>query len=284
MKPRLFLFLFLFPVLAFAAGGNKPILPWLTPSQLAGFKTVSITMRTNHNDSGGIFFPSIETSDQEKELTEVTLKLSAPPQEAFKPLFPDEEPSLACSAYFIVTDGNYNVLIHTLLFNTWNVPKEHQKREFSVNIASDMLEHAYITLHWEKNRNDTFRIVSLEPVKAQAVDNAIDLTGANADSFRSNLGHTVTLRGRLEQGVQGPCLFEATPTNVVFYVMPDRPSSGHFSYPEKWVGLTHEQVRLTGELKFQSFDRSKTGSFDQIPPDYFYMVLQRTSIDRIESK
>jgi hypothetical protein len=119
---------------------------------------------------------------------------------------------------------------------------------------------------------------------AQAADTPTDLTGADASKFRSELGHTVSIRGRLESGMQGPCLFGATPTNVVFYVIVEMPPSGSYSYPEIWARLMHQQVRLTGELRFRSFDRSKVGPLDQIPPDYYFMVLQRTRIEHIELK
>ena len=94
----------------------------------------------------------------------------------------------------------------------------------------------------------------------------------------------VCLRGRLEEGMQGPCLFGATPENVVFYVIQEMPSSGRYSDPKSWASLMHQQVRLTGELKFRSFDRSKAGPLDQVPPDYYYFVLQSASIERVESK
>ena len=119
---------------------------------------------------------------------------------------------------------------------------------------------------------------------ARAGDKPVDLTGADAHKFKLQLGHTVSLRGRIEQGMQGPCLFGSTPTNVVFYVIPDMPANGVYSYPDAWTRLMHQQVRITGELKFRSFDRSKVAPLDQIPPDYYYMVLQRTLIERVESK
>ena len=118
----------------------------------------------------------------------------------------------------------------------------------------------------------------------QAVDKPIDLTGTEARKFKAQLGQTVTLRGRLEQGMQGPCLFGATPTNVVFYVIPELPTSGPYTYPKSWTRLIHQPVRLTGQLKFRSFDRSKGGPTDQGAPEYYYMVLQRTKIERFESK
>ena len=116
---------------------------------------------------------------------------------------------------------------------------------------------------------------------ARAADKPVDLTGADASEFKAHLGQTVILRGRLENGVQGPCLFGATPTNVVFYVIPEVTKT--YSYPEAWTRFGH-QVRVTGELKFRAFDRSKAGPMDQIPPDYYYMVLQRTKIESEETK
>jgi hypothetical protein len=115
-------------------------------------------------------------------------------------------------------------------------------------------------------------------------DKPVDLSGADANEFRSHVGHTVILRGRLEHGKEGPCLWGATPNNVVFYVIPEMPPSGVYSYPEAWTRLIHQQVRLTGELRFRSFDRSKAPPSVQVPSDYFYMVLQHTKIERVESK
>src|ERR1700743_784572 len=110
-------------------------------------------------------------------------------------------------------------------------------------------------------------------------DQPVDLTGASADAFKPNIGHFISLRGRLEEGMQGPNLFGATPTNVVFYVIADMPKSGSYSWPKPWNELRHQQVRVTGDLKFQSFDRKKAGLFDQIPPDYYYMVTQHPPLE-----
>ena len=116
-------------------------------------------------------------------------------------------------------------------------------------------------------------------------DKPIDLTEANANKFRSQVGHTVILRGRLEDGKQGLLLGAK---NVAVYVIPEMPPSGIYSYPKTWTRLMHQQVQITGELRFRSFDHSKAldkeGRSVQLPPDYFYMVLQRTKIERIESK
>ena len=121
-------------------------------------------------------------------------------------------------------------------------------------------------------------------VLALGADKPADLTGAGPDSFKAHLGKTVALSGRMEQGMQGPCLFGATPTNVVFYVIPDMPSSGRYAYPAAWERLMHKRVRVTGKLRFRSFDRTNNGPFVQIPPDYYYMVLQRTRIEGLETK
>ena len=111
-----------------------------------------------------------------------------------------------------------------------------------------------------------------------------DLTGAVAGSFKEHVGKVVTLRGRLEDGKQGPCLWGATPTNVVFYVIPDMPPNGGYAYPASWERLMHKQVQMTGELRFRSFDRTNISPFMQAPPDYYYMVLQRTRIEGAEKK
>ena len=60
-------------------------------------------------------------------------------------------------------------------------------------------------------------------------------------------------------------------------------SSGVYSYPKTWTRFLHQQVRLTGELRFRSFKQPKGKSVVvvQIPPDYFYMVLQRTKIESV---
>ena len=122
---------------------------------------------------------------------------------------------------------------------------------------------------------------------ALPADNAIDLTGADADKFRSQVGHVVALRGRLEHGKEGLSLRGAAPDDLVFYVIPEMPSNGVYSYPKAWTRFIHQQVRLTGELRFRSVDRSKAKpsiQVVQVAPDCFYMVLQRTKIERVESK
>ena len=91
---------------------------------------------------------------------------------------------------------------------------------------------------------------------ATAADKVPDLTGAEANAFKTHLGRVVTLRGRMENGMQGPCLFGATPKNVAFYVIPNMPTRGSYSYPDSWTRLMHREVRLTGELKFRSFPQN----------------------------
>lgn len=129
-----------------------------------------------------------------------------------------------------------------------------------------------------------FAALIASTVFACSADTPPDLTGASPDSFKAHLGKVVILRGRLEQGVQGPCLFDATPTNVVFYVIPNMPPSGTYGYPKSWEHLMHKRVQVTGELKFRSFDRRKKDPSMMIPPDYYYMVLQETSIEGLDSK
>src|SRR4051794_35630193 len=119
---------------------------------------------------------------------------------------------------------------------------------------------------------------------AGAADKAPDLTGADAKSFKAHLGRVVSLRGRLEEGVQGPCLHGATPKNVVFYVIADMPASGSYSYPDTWTRLSHRQVRITGQLKFRSFPQANRDAGLQTPPDYYYVVLQNATIEPIEPK
>ena len=115
-----------------------------------------------------------------------------------------------------------------------------------------------------------------------------DLTGAVANSLKEHVGKVVTFRGRLEVGKEGYCLSNATPTNVGFYVVPDMPPSGSYSYPASWERLLHKQVSVTGELKFRAFHRTQMASarkrIAQEPPDYYYMVLQRSQIKQTAKK
>ena len=130
-------------------------------------------------------------------------------------------------------------------------------------------------------------LIASAAISASA-DKPTDLTGAGPDGFKALLGKVVALRGRLEQGMQGPCLFGSTPTNVVFYVIPDMPSSGVYTYPVSWERLMHKQVRVSGVLRFRSIDRpvndARLDRPAQIPPDYNYMVLQRTTLEGPDPK
>ena len=119
----------------------------------------------------------------------------------------------------------------------------------------------------------------------QSADKPIDLTGTDAKTFRSQVGHTVILRGRLADGKEG-FILGGIPNHVLFYVLQGMPPSGVYSYPKTWTRLMHQQVRLTGELRLRSYhgpDRSKGGTV-QVAPDCFYMVLELTKIERVESK
>jgi hypothetical protein len=127
-------------------------------------------------------------------------------------------------------------------------------------------------------------------VLASVADKPPDLTGAGPDSFKAHVGQVVTLRGRLEVGKQGYCLWGATPESVWFYVEPEMPPSGKmppngiYDCPEAegWQRLIQKQVRVTGTLRFRSFHRRKESPYSQAAHDYYYMVLQRTQIEALE--
>lgn len=117
---------------------------------------------------------------------------------------------------------------------------------------------------------------------AQSADSPVDLTGADASNLRSGLGHTVILVGRLGVGKQGLSLSGTPPNDIFIYVIPDIPPSGVYSFPKTWTRFLNQQVRLTGKLRFRSFKQPKGSKVVvQIPPDYFYMVLQRTKIESV---
>jgi hypothetical protein len=120
-------------------------------------------------------------------------------------------------------------------------------------------------------------------VLAFSAEKPPDLTGAMADSFKEHVGKAVTLRGRLEEGKQGLCLWGSTPTNVVFYIIPDMPPKGSYTYPVSWQKLMRQQVRVTGGLNFRSGGTNNDSSI-QTAPDYYYMVLQRTRVDRLKKE
>jgi len=125
---------------------------------------------------------------------------------------------------------------------------------------------------------------------ALADDKTPDLTGADAAAFKAHLGHAILLRGRLSIGMQGMCLFRATPKSVVFYVVPSMPASGSYTYPNAWMRLVDRDVRVVGALKFRSFgyvraaSATATGWVEQTAPDYYYMVLQAATIAPVETK
>jgi hypothetical protein len=117
-----------------------------------------------------------------------------------------------------------------------------------------------------------------------------DLTGADAKTFHAHLGKLVSLRGKLSEGVHGECLKGATPKGVIFYVIEDveHVPPGGFTWPSSWMQLRGQQVRVTGTLKFQKWPRPPDGKYvggwSQPSPDYYYMVLQQTEIQPLETK
>lgn len=127
-----------------------------------------------------------------------------------------------------------------------------------------------------------FALLAAAVAVTQPADKPIDLTEAKANAFRAQVGHTVILRGHLEDGKEGLVL-GGTPNHVLFYVLPEMPPSGIYSYPETWTRFMHQQVQLTGELRFRSSGpsnaRDNAGRHVQVAPACFYMVLQRTKIE-----
>jgi hypothetical protein len=109
-----------------------------------------------------------------------------------------------------------------------------------------------------------------------------DITGANKKTLDAHLGKFVSLRGMLDLGTQGEIVRGAT-KGVEFYIIADVPPGG-FTLPESWMRLRGHKVRVTGELKFRSFDRTHAKPEEQVPADYYYMVLQSTEIQRFDSK
>jgi hypothetical protein len=120
----------------------------------------------------------------------------------------------------------------------------------------------------------------------QSASKPVDLTGADAKQLRSHVGYIVTLRGRLEDETRkqpGLSLVGATANDAGFYVIPELPTNGVYSYPQTWTRWMHQKVRLTGKLSLRSFHQSEGPRAVQVPPDYFYMVLQSTTIAPVEA-
>jgi hypothetical protein len=123
---------------------------------------------------------------------------------------------------------------------------------------------------------------TLAVVFATAADQPIDLSGADTNTLQSHLGRVVTLCGKLEERNQGLCLVGSTATNVFFYVRPLK-LHARYEYPKEWLRLKHEQVRVTGTLRFWTFDHTPGGSLAK-EPDFFFMELRRATIERLKSK
>lgn len=106
-----------------------------------------------------------------------------------------------------------------------------------------------------------------------------DLTNANASTFKANIGKTVSIQGKLQNGKVGLPVSNGT-RKVSFRVVPDVPPGG-FAYPKAWMDLIGHQVRVTGELRFQGFDHSHDGAESQSVVDYYFMVLQKAKIEKV---
>ena len=52
-----------------------------------------------------------------------------------------------------------------------------------------------------------------------AAEKVPDITNSDAKTFKSHLGQTVSIQGRLSNGVQGACLLDGIPKGVSFYVI-----------------------------------------------------------------
>jgi hypothetical protein len=118
-----------------------------------------------------------------------------------------------------------------------------------------------------------------------AAEKVPDITNSDAKTFKSHLGHTVSIQGRLSNGKQGVCLNGAIPKGVSFYVIPVMPPSGGYTWPREWNDYG-KQVRVTGELKFRSFGKvnSQIPPDFQTPSDYYYMEVQHTKLKLLPSK
>ncbi len=124
-----------------------------------------------------------------------------------------------------------------------------------------------------------FWLVVLGARMAGAADLPDDLTGKKAAVFKAHLGQKVSVAGRLETGQQGYCL-AGMDQEVVFYIIPEMPANRGFRYPAEWERRLHQSVRVTGELRHRSFPRAAVNDPKmQIPPDFYYMVLQRTRVE-----
>lgn len=70
----------------------------------------------------------------------------------------------------------------------------------------------------------------------QSADKPIDLTGADASKFRSQVGHTVILRGRLGDGKEG-LLLGGMPNHVLLYVLHEMPPTESILIPRHGRGF-----------------------------------------------
>lgn len=117
-----------------------------------------------------------------------------------------------------------------------------------------------------------------------AAEKIPDITNSDAKTFKAHLGKIVSIQGRLSDRGQGAGLSGAIPKGVSFYVIPVIPSSGGYSWPSEWSDYRKKLVRVTGELKFRSFEKLRSGVPGQIPPDYYYMEVQHTKLELLPAK
>lgn len=111
-----------------------------------------------------------------------------------------------------------------------------------------------------------------------------DLTGLRAAAFKEHLDQVVALQGRLEEGQRGLTLAGAVPGDVVFYVVSVAGQDRAGSYPELWTKRLHREVRLTGKLRFKTFEPTLGTPLLQQSPDFYFMVLQQTQIEDVNPR
>ena len=106
-----------------------------------------------------------------------------------------------------------------------------------------------------------------------------NLTGQEVDAFKAQNGRLVEIEGRLEQGRQGLMLVDGPASSVNFFVFaaPIKGATGEL--PEAWEKRLHKRVRLSGKLRFQSFEAPPGAPVRVVSPDFYYMILQQTRIE-----
>ncbi|MEY2557631.1 MAG: hypothetical protein QOE34_1056 [Verrucomicrobiota bacterium] len=93
----------------------------------------------------------------------------------------------------------------------------------------------------------------------------------------------MSLRGRLEVGKGGGVLFGGTRRAVIFYLIPRVPPRG-YTWPSTLDRLLGHQVRVTGTLRFEGFDNSHDSPEMQAAEAHYYMIVQETHFEGVDSR